>query len=67
VDDTQEDPQDNLARLKSHLKKDSFAETLVLARPGTGAIDPRPALRKVLLDRIEELRHAHEPMPDQQA
>lgn len=62
----EEGPQDNLARLKSHLKADSLAERLVSARIDAGASDSRSNIRKVLTDRIEELRRAHD-VPDQQA
>ncbi len=58
-----ETPEDNLERLRSHLKKDSLAETLVSARIGAGAAEARPALRKVLTDRIEELKRGYD-LPD---
>lgn len=63
-DNEGEAPQDNLERLRSHLKKDSLAERLVSARIGARATDPRPGLRKVMLDRIEELRRQYESLPD---
>jgi hypothetical protein len=66
MESAEEEPQDNLARLKSHLKAGSLAERLVSARIDAGASDPRPNIRKVLTDRIEELRRAHD-VPDQQA
>jgi hypothetical protein len=59
MDSAEEDPQDNLAQLKSHLKTSSLAERLVSACIDAGASDPRPAVRKVLFERIEELRHSH--------
>ena len=55
-----ETPQDNLERLKSHLKKVSLAEKLVSARIDAGPAESRPALRKVITDRIEELRRGYE-------
>lgn len=61
-----EEPQDNLTRLKSHLKSGGLAERLVSARIEMSASDPRPNIRKVLTDHIEELRRAHD-VPDQQA
>lgn len=63
--DTKDERRDNLARLKAQLKNGTLAEKLVSARIEAGAADPRPALRKVVLDRIEELRRVHEPVPDQ--
>jgi hypothetical protein len=48
-----ETPQYNLERLKSHLKKDSLAEKLASAQIGAEGSDPRSALRKVVMDRIE--------------
>jgi hypothetical protein len=59
--------QANLEQLRSHLKEGSLAEKLVLARIGTAAADPRPALRKVVLDRIEELKRGYEPVSDNNA
>jgi len=59
------EPQNNLERLKSHLNKGSFAEALVSARSGVAASIAGPALRKVVLDRIEELRRDYESLPDQ--
>lgn len=61
-DIAQEAPQDNLERLATHLKKDSLAERLVRARTGAGA-DARATPRKVMMDRIEELKRAHD-LPD---
>jgi hypothetical protein len=62
--DTTEEPQDNLARLKSHLKTDSLAERLVSARIEAGVSNSDLAMRQVLIDRIEELRRAYD-LPDQ--
>ena len=53
-------PQDNLARLKSHLEKDSLAEKLVCARIAARPGELRSALTKVATDRIEELRRGYE-------
>jgi hypothetical protein len=66
MESAEKEPQDNLARLKSHLKAGSLAERLVSARIDVGASDPRSNIGKVLTDRIEELRRAHD-VPDQQA
>jgi hypothetical protein len=60
-------PPTNLERLSSNLKKDSLAEKLVTARIAAGNDDPQPSLRKVILDRVEELKRKHEPVPDKQA
>lgn len=60
------EPQENLERLRSHLKEGSLAERLASACINAGAPDPRPNIRKVLTDRIEELRRIHD-VPDQQA
>ena len=49
----EEEPQDNLARLKSHLKAGSLADRLVSARIDAGASDARPNIRKVLTDRMK--------------
>jgi hypothetical protein len=45
------------------LKEGSLAEMLVLACINAGAPDPHPNIRKVLDDRIEELRRTHD-LPD---
>jgi hypothetical protein len=50
--------------LESHLETESLAEKLVSARISAGVADPQLALRKIVLDRIEELRCAHESVPD---
>jgi hypothetical protein len=65
-EDAGETQLDNLERLRSHLKNNTLAEKLVSARIAVGAAEVRPALRKVLTDRIEELRRGYE-LPDQQA
>ena len=66
MESAEEEQGDNLARLKSHLKAGGLAESLVSARIDAGTSDPRPYIRKVLTDRIEELRRTHD-VPDQQA
>lgn len=58
-------PQSNLERLRAHLTKDSLAEKLVTARVGAGSADPRPLLRTVILDRVDELKRKHDSLPDQ--
>ena len=63
---TDDAPKSNLERLRSHLKKGGLADKLAAARIGAGSADPKPALRKVVLDRIEELRRAHEPLSDRE-
>ncbi len=63
-DDDERAPQDNLKRLRSRLKKDSFAEKLVSARIAAGAAYPRPALRNVVEVRIEELGRGYESLPN---
>lgn len=63
----QGEPQDNLTRLKSHLKTESLAEKLVSARISAGGADLQLAMHKVVMDRIEELRCAYESVPDQQS
>jgi hypothetical protein len=65
-EDAGETQLDNLERLRSYLKNNTLAEKLVSARIAVGAAEVRPALRKVLTDRIEELRRGYE-LPDQQA
>lgn len=64
MESTEEESHDNFTRLKSHLKVGSLAERLVAGRIDAGVADSRRAIRKVLTDRIEELRRAHD-MPDQ--
>ena len=66
MESAEEELQDNLARLKTHLKAGSLADRLVSARIDAGASDALPNIRKVLTDRIEELRRTHD-VPDQQA
>jgi hypothetical protein len=57
----------NLERLKAHLATDSLGERFVLAATAAGDAPLLPALRKVVADRLEEIKHKHEPVPDQQA
>jgi hypothetical protein len=57
---------DNMERLRSHLKNDSLAEKLLVARAGAGSADPRPAMRAVVLAHIEELKRGYE-LPDHKA
>jgi hypothetical protein len=59
--------QSNLERLQAHLKKDCLAETLVTAAITAGDAARQDALRKVVADRLEEIKRKHEPVPDQQA
>ena len=56
----------NLERLHAHLKKDSLAEKLVAARFAAGNANPLPAMQTVVLNRVEELKRKHEPLPDQE-
>ena len=57
-------PQSNLERLQAHLTKDTLAEKLVAARIAAGSADQRASLRKVILDRVEELKRKHDSLPD---
>jgi hypothetical protein len=57
----------NLERLQAHLKKHSLAEKLVVACVAAGDGDPRPSLRKVIFDRVQELKRVHESVPNQKA
>lgn len=66
-EDDGQPPQDNLDRLKSRLRKDTLAEKLAAARIEAGTGDPRPALRKVIDGRLEELRRTYESVPDRKA
>jgi hypothetical protein len=59
---SEEEPQSNLARLQGHLKDGSLAAELVAARIAAGDGDPRPPLRKAMLDRIEALKAKHDPV-----
>jgi hypothetical protein len=64
IEQTEAEPT-NLERLQAHLKKDSLAEKLVTARIAAGNAEPLPGMRKVVLDRVEELKRKHESVPDQ--
>ncbi|MHC2424244.1 hypothetical protein ACVII1_007245 [Bradyrhizobium elkanii] len=59
---SEEEPQSNLARLQGHLKVGSLAAELVAARIAAGDGDPRPPLRKAMLDRIDALKAKHDPV-----
>lgn len=49
----------NLQRLKDKLKKDSLAIRLVEAQMSTEAGGRQAALKKVIADRLDELRKKH--------
>lgn len=57
----------NLERLQEHLAKDSLGERLVAAAVAAGDTPLLSALRKVVADRLQEIKRKHEPVPDQQA
>lgn len=59
---SEDEPQSNLARLQGHLKVGSLAAELVAARIAAGDGDPRPSLRKAMLDRIDALKAKHDPV-----
>lgn len=59
---SKEKPQSNLARLQGHLKEGSLAAELVAARVAASDGDPRPHLRKAMLDRIDALKAKHDPV-----
>ncbi|NUU41571.1 hypothetical protein [Tardiphaga robiniae] len=59
---SEEEPQSNLARLQGHLKEGSLAAGLVAARIAAGDGDPRPLLRKAMFDRIDALKAKHDPV-----
>lgn len=59
---SEDQPQSNLARLQGHLKEGSLAAELVAARIAAGDSDPRPPLRKAMLDRIDALKAKHDPV-----
>lgn len=59
---SEEESQSNLARLQGHLKEGSLAAELVAARIAAGDADPRPLLRKAMLDRIDALKAKHDPV-----
>ncbi len=56
----------NLERLKGQLKKDSLAARLVSAQMNPGAMKHQEALKKVVLDRLNELRSGYAGTADQQ-
>ena len=49
----------NFERLKNHLKKDGLAARLVSAQIGAGAAGGQAALRKVIADRVDEMRQEY--------
>lgn len=57
---SEDQPQSNLARLQGHLKEGSLAANLVAARIAAVDGDPRPALREAMLDRIDALKAKHD-------
>lgn len=59
--------QTNLQRLHAALKKDSLAARLVTAQISAEPGGRHAALKKVLADRLNELRQAHAGTPPQQA
>ncbi len=56
----------NLERLKKKLKKESLAARLVEAQMGTKAGAEQAALKKVVADRLDELRKKYAGPTDQQ-
>ena len=58
-------PLSNLERLQGHLKPGSLAARLVAAQMKPGDAAPQEALKKVMRDRLDELRlhHAAPPNP----
>jgi ribose 5-phosphate isomerase len=52
-------PPTNFERLKQKLKKDSLAARLVEAQMTVGTGAGQTALRKVVADRLDELRKKH--------
>jgi hypothetical protein len=60
-------PPTNLQRLKDKLKKDSLAAWLVEAQMSAKAGAEQAALKKVIADRLDELRKKHAGPADQQA
>jgi predicted amino acid racemase len=55
----------NLVRLKSHLKKDGLAVRLVTAQMSAGPAGQQAALKKVMSDRLNELRRGYAGTTDQ--
>lgn len=60
-------PPTNLDQLKSHLKKDSLAARLVGAQISAEPAGQQAALKKVLSDRLNELRQGYAGTADQKA
>jgi len=59
-------PQTNLERLQTHLKEDSLAARLVSAQMGAAtAAQQIIALKKVMSDRLNELRGTYAGTPNQ--
>lgn len=56
----------NLERLKSKLKKDSLAARLVSAQINAGPAAQQAALKKVISDRLNELRQGYVGIADHQ-
>ena len=56
---TSDRPSSNLERLKEKLAKDGLAARLVEARMGAGAGMGQVVLKKVIGNRLEELRKKH--------
>lgn len=52
-------PPTNLDRLKSRLRKDGLAARLVSARMSAGPAGQQAALKKVMSDRLNELRQGY--------
>lgn len=58
-------PPANLDRLKSRLKKDGLAARLMSARMRAGPAGQQAALKKVMSDRLNELRQGYAGTADQ--
>ena len=58
-------PQTNFERLQNRLKKDSLAAKLVAAYMGAAPAGQQAALKKVISDRLNELRQGHAGTTDQ--
>lgn len=65
-DENAQAPQSNLEKLSRKLKDGSLARKLVSARIEAEGSDTRAALRKVVTDRIEELKREYD-LPDNKA
>jgi hypothetical protein len=59
------DPPSNFDRLKSRLKKDRLAARLVDAHMSAGSDGQEAALKKVISDRVDELRQGYAGTSDQ--